>query len=45
MSSAISIAMVASCSVTGSFSRMRSVTGRWMRTDSPRSPRSTPAIQ
>jgi len=45
MTSAIAIAMPASSRVTGSFSRMSSVTGRWMRTDSPRSPCTTPFSQ
>ena len=42
---AIVIASTASSSVTGSFSTMRSSTGFWMRTDSPRSPVSTPPAQ
>ncbi len=42
MVSAITIASSASSIVTGSFSTISSVTGRWMRTDSPRSPCSTP---
>jgi len=42
---AISIAMVASCSVTGSFCAISSRTGTLMRSDSPKSPDSTPLAQ
>ena len=45
MTRAIAIASSASSTVTGSFCSTRSSTGCWLRTDSPRSPRSTPAIQ
>src|SRR5712664_1718981 len=45
MASAISIAIAASWIVTGSFSTISSVTGFWMRTESPRSPCSTPESQ
>jgi len=41
----IAMAMSASSIVTGSFSRMSSVTGFWMRSDSPRSPFATPPSQ
>ena len=43
--SAIAIAMTASSIVTGSFWTMSSSTGCCVRTDSPRSPRSTPPSQ
>ena len=42
---AMMIAMVASWSVTGSFSRTRSRTGTLMRIERPRSPCTTPLIQ
>jgi hypothetical protein len=45
MSSAMTIAMPASCNVTGSFCRTRSSTGCCVRSDSPRSPFSTPPTQ
>jgi hypothetical protein len=45
IASAMTIAMQASWIVTGSFSRISSVTGFWMRIDSPRSPFSTPEAQ
>ena len=45
MASAITIAMAASCSVTGSFCLTSSSTGCWVRSDSPRSPLSTPPTQ
>ena len=45
IASAISIASAASSIVTRSFCSTRSSTGCWLRTDSPRSPRSTPPIQ
>ena len=45
MTSAMAIAIVASWIVTGSFSTMSSVTGFWMRTESPKSPRTTPEAQ
>jgi hypothetical protein len=45
IASAISIAIVASWIVTGSFSTISSITGFWIRTDSPRSPCSTPDSQ
>ena len=43
IASATSSASPASSAVTGSFSAIRSRTGRWMRIDWPRSPRSTPS--
>ena len=45
ISSAISIASTASSMVTGSFCSTSSSTGCWLRTDSPRSPCSTPPTQ
>jgi hypothetical protein len=43
--SAMTMANAASSIVTGSFSRISSRTGFCMRSDSPRSPCSTPLIQ
>ena len=45
MPSATTIAMAASCSVTGSFSRTSDRTDVLSRIDSPRFPESTPWIQ
>jgi hypothetical protein len=45
MTTAISIAISASSIVTGSFSMISSVTGFWMRSESPRSPLATPPSQ
>jgi len=45
IASANAIAITASSMVTGSFSAMSSVTGFWMRTESPRSPWKTPLTQ
>ena len=45
IASAITIAIAASSSVTGSFSAISAVTGFCMRSDSPRSPCSTPPTQ
>ena len=45
MPSAITIAMAASCRVTGSFSATSAPTGALSRIDSPRFPDSTPFIQ
>ena len=45
ITSAMSIEQMASSTVTGSLEASSSVTGIWLRSDSPRSPRSTLPIQ